>query len=155
MPVCAKKNIKESQSLGEILTGESIYITDYEANLLQNEYCKLLCAKKFKEFDVNLFKWMVEHEYVSSWYLDDLPAGRNLTMYGEKSEVVLHESGIPIGHQTPDKKHMIYNHYTFNIYLNKDVKKNSYSIVEFSIVPFRYNYQITLKFFNLKVLSMK
>ena len=67
-----------------------------------------------------------------------MPAGRNLTMYGEKSEIVLHESGIPIGYHHPqDNTNLIYNHYTFNIYVNKDEKKNTYSIVEFSIVPFR------------------
>lgn len=138
MPTCGKHSEKETQSLGEILSGESIYVIDYEAKLLKNEYCKLLCSKKLKDFDVDLLNWMIEHKYVSSWYLDDLPAGRNLTMFGDISDIVLHESGIPIGyHHELDKSNIIYNHYTFNIYINKNEKTDTYSIVEFSIVPFR------------------
>ena len=116
MPTCGKHSEKESQSLGEILSGESIYVLDYEAKVLKNNYCELLCFKKLNNFDVDLLKWTIEHEYVSSWYLDDLPAGRNLTMYGEKSEIVLHDSGIPVGYHHPrDNTHLVYNHFTFNI----------------------------------------
>ena len=50
LPTCGKHSKKETQSLGEILSGESIYVIDYEANLLKNEYCKILCYKNLKDF---------------------------------------------------------------------------------------------------------
>ena len=129
----------DSQSLGDILTGEITFSTEYEAFLLKNEFCKVLCTKEIKDFDFDVLKWMVEQEYVSNWFLDDLPAGRNLTMYGELTNLVLHDSGIPWGEKISYKENpvKIYNHYTFNIFINKDSKSNQYSIVEFSIVPFR------------------
>ena len=129
----------DSQSLGDILTGEITFSTEYEAFLLKNEFCKVLCTKEIKDFDFDVLKWMVEQEYVSNWFLDDLPAGRNLTMYGELTNLVLHDSGIPLGEKITYKENpvKIYNHYTFNIFINKDSKSNQYSIVEFSIVPFR------------------
>lgn len=129
----------DSQSLGDILTGEITFSTEYEAFLLKNEFCKVLCTKEIKDFDFDVLKWMVEQEYVSNWFLDDLPAGRNLTMYGELTNLVLHDSGIPLGEKISYKENpvKIYNHYTFNIFINKDSKSNQYSIVEFSIVPFR------------------
>lgn len=129
----------DSQSLGDILTGEITFSTDYEAFLLKNEFCKVLCTKQIKDFDFDVLKWMVEQEYVSNWFLDDLPAGRNLTMYGELTNLVLHDSGIPLGEKITYKENpvKIYNHFTFNIFINKDSKSNQYSIVEFSIVPFR------------------
>lgn len=85
---------------------------------------------------------MIDHEYVSNWYLDDLPAGRNYTMYGEVTDNVLHDSGIPIGSKNTfgdEEKYKLFNHLTFNIFYNKDEKSKKYSIVEFSIVPFRYS----------------
>lgn len=144
LPVCKKGNTtsQESQSLGEILTGEVTFITDYEANLFKNEYCKVLCKKKFNDYDMDIVKWMIEHEYVSNWFLDDLPAGRNLTMYGETTDSVMHDSGIPIGSKqivNGEEKFKIYNHLTFNVFVNKDENSKRNSIVEFSIVPFRYN----------------
>ncbi len=144
LPVC-RKNIsdsinQESQSLGEVLTGESTFISDYDANFLENEYCKVLCKRKLNEFDMDIFKWMVEQEYTSNWFLDDLPAGRNLTMHGEIIDSVMHDSGIPVGSKhfsNAEETLKIYNHFTFNIFYNKDDKSNKKSIVEFSIVPFR------------------
>lgn len=84
---------------------------------------------------------MVDEEYVTTWYLDDLPAGRNMTMYGELSDLVVHDSGIPVGTKhsvNGAEKIKIYNHLTFNIFVNTDAKSKMNSIVEFSIVPFRY-----------------
>jgi transmembrane 9 superfamily protein 2/4 len=131
---------QESQSLGEILTGEVTLITDYEANLFKNEYCKVLCKKLLTDFDIDVLKWMVDEDYVSSWFLDDLPAGRNMTMYGEISDLVMHDSGIPVGAKhsaNGQEKKKIFNHFTFNVFVNKDPKSKMNSIVEFSIVPFR------------------
>lgn len=84
---------------------------------------------------------MVDEEYVTSWFLDDLPAGRNMTMYGEISDLVMHDSGIPVGAKhtaNGQEKVKVYNHLTFNVFVNKDEKTKKNSIVEFSIVPFRY-----------------
>ncbi len=83
---------------------------------------------------------MIEREYTSSWYLDSLPAGLNYTYKnGHPSDRVIHDNGIPLGENTGlEEKFPIYNHFTFQIFVNVDKKsKNSYSIVEFNMIPWR------------------
>jgi hypothetical protein len=108
----------------------------------KDEYCKVLCKKKIESnYEEKIYEWMIEREYTSSWFLDSLPAGLNYTYKnGIHSDRVLHDFGIPVGEQYGiDTKPFIYNHLTFEIFVNSDNKsKKPFSIVEFNIIPWRY-----------------
>ena len=45
----SQKVIKAEDTLGEILTGEVFYTTDYIANTNEDEYCQTLCYNDFSE----------------------------------------------------------------------------------------------------------
>ena len=43
----SQKVIKAEDTLGEILTGEVLYTTDYIANTNEDEFCQVLCYNSF------------------------------------------------------------------------------------------------------------
>ena len=142
LPVCHQNDHTQSaENLGEILTGDYTFSTHYEVLMFQDEYCKVLCTRNItNEYEENIFTWMITREYTSSWYLDNLPAGLNYTYKnGIASDRVIHDHGIPIGESLGvETKYSIYNHLTFEIFVNKDAKSDKpYSIVEFNIIPWR------------------
>ena len=109
--------------------------------MYKDDYCKVLCRRKIEnDYEENIFDWMIEREYTSFWYLDSLPAGLNYTYKnGIHSDRVIHDFGIPIGETVGiGIKPHIYNHLTFQIFINYDKKaKKPYSIVEFNVIPWR------------------
>ncbi len=109
--------------------------------MAKDEYCKTLCIRKIMtDYEENIFQWMIEREYTSSWYLDSLPAGLNYTYKsGSASDRVIHDFGVPIGEsQGFDTKPTIFNHFTFQIFINVNPStEKPYSIVEFNIIPWR------------------
>jgi transmembrane 9 superfamily protein 2/4 len=142
IPVCHQNNFtRAAENLGEILSGDYSYSTHYEAFMGKDEYCKILCSRKIESlYEENIFTWMIEREYTSTWYLDTLTAGLNYTYKsGNPSDRVIHDFGIPLGeNQGFDMKPSIFNHFTFQIFINIDPKlEKPYSIVEFNIIPWR------------------
>jgi hypothetical protein len=48
LKICqSQKVIKAEDTLGEILTGEVLYTTDYIANTNEDEFCQVLCYNTF------------------------------------------------------------------------------------------------------------
>jgi transmembrane 9 superfamily member 2/4 len=140
--VCNERNFtRYAENLGEILSGGYIYSTKYDIKMKSDEYCKLLCKRTYKnDYEKTLFGWVTEREYTAEFYLDSLPAGLNYTYKnGVQSDRVIYDHGIPIGEYFGNENNfIIYNHYTFLIFVNQDTKdNNSYSIVEFNIIPWR------------------
>lgn len=57
LKICdSKKVIKAEDTLGEILTGEVLYTTNYIANTNEDEFCQVLCYNSFSEKTVRLIK---------------------------------------------------------------------------------------------------
>ena len=120
---------KEEDTLGEILSGEVIYKTNYEIYMNKNEYCKVLCTQVFDDTKVSNINKIYNKKYVTNWYLDKLPAG--FVKYNPVSQErsIDYSSGIPIGYEVPsgdskvsskeNKELFIYNHYQFIIYIHK------------------------------------
>jgi transmembrane 9 superfamily protein 2/4 len=130
---------KEDEGLSEIFTGDYNYITNYQVNINKDEFCKHLDSKLFQQYDTYLFKWMIDRDYRVNFYLDKLPAGFNFTMDTD----VHYYGGIPIGYKEFQKydgsyKYVIYNHFTFNVHVNKN--NNKYSVVSFYIYPLSINH---------------
>ena len=132
--ICQSKKLLESEdTLGEILTGESYYITGYKANTNVDKYCQILCYNKFDEKTIKLYKTLIKRKYFSNWVVDKLPAGRIVYNLETKQTSLKYFNGIPLGFFIEDKFY-IYNHLQFHILLNK-VDKGRYNVVGFNILP--------------------
>ena len=82
IPGCALSNVSPtSDNLGEILSGEVSYITDYkvkikdsitynniQVNMNVDGFCFSLCKPiYYKEDQVKLLKWLIENKYTTTW----------------------------------------------------------------------------------------
>ena len=114
----SQKVVKAEDTLGEILTGEVLYTTDYIANTNEDEFCQVLCYNSFTDKTVNVIKKLIRRRYFTNWIVDKLPAG--LILYNEetKQTSLKYFNGIPLGYHK-DGVFYIYNHYQFHILLNK------------------------------------
>ena len=134
LKICqSQKVIKAEDTLGEILTGEVLYTTDYIANTNEDEFCQVLCYNTFEEKTVKLIKKLIRRRYFTNWIVDKLPAG--LILYNEetKQTSIKYFNGIPLGY-VKDGNFYIYNHYQFHILLNK-IDEDRYNVVGFNILP--------------------
>ena len=129
----SQKVIKAEDTLGEILTGEVLYTTDYIAKTNEDEFCQILCYNSFSEKNVNLIKKLIRRRYFTNWIVDKLPAG--LILYNEetKQTSLKYFNGIPLGYHK-DGVFYIYNHYQFHILLNK-IDDDRFNVVGFNILP--------------------
>ena len=134
LKICqSQKVIKAEDTLGEILTGEVLYTTDYIANTNEDEFCQVLCYNTFEEKTVKLIKKLIRRRYFTNWIVDKLPAG--LILYNEetKQTSIKYFNGIPLGY-IKNGNYYIYNHYQFHILLNK-IDEDRYNVVGFNILP--------------------
>ena len=148
LQICDLSKLKRVEdNLGEILSGEDLYISNYFANINENKYCALLCNNQFMRYNLKVLRRLIERNYHTNWYVDSLPAG--LIKYNEETqkEEVDYFSGIPLGKYV-DNKFMIYNHLHFKILINKansGSDKDKYNIVGLSILPLSIERNVTNK----------
>ena len=127
-----------SDNLGELLTGNTITESLYEAKVNVNETCKLLCTKNITSMTVKTIKWLSSHSYTSSFYIDQLPAAKGEFNFATNSNVYDYHKGIPIGFavgRDPVDQVIMYNHYSFHISIHK-VDEDKFEIVGFSVFPY-------------------
>ena len=125
--------VKAEDTLGEILTGEVLYTTDYIANTNEDQFCQILCYNTFDEKTVNLIKRLIRRRYFTNWIVDKLPAGLLLYNKESKQTSLKYFNGIPLGY-VENGVFYIYNHYQFHILLNK-IDDDKYNVVGFNIMP--------------------
>ena len=134
LKICdSQKVIKAEDTLGEILTGEVFYTTDYIANTNEDEYCQTLCYNDFSEKTVRLINKLIKRRYFTNWVVDKLPAGLILYNKETKQTSLKYFNGIPLGYIENGVTY-IYNHYQFHILLNK-VDDEKFNVVGFHILP--------------------
>ena len=129
----SRKVVKAEDTLGEILTGEVLYTTDYLTNTNEDEYCQTLCYNTFDEKTVNLIKKLIKRRYFTNWIVDKLPAGLLLFNSETRQTSIKYFNGIPLGFKR-DGEFYIYNHYQFHILLNK-IEDDKFNVVGFNILP--------------------
>ena len=148
LQICDLSNLKRVEdNLGEILSGEDLYISSYFANINENKYCALLCNNQFMRHNLKVLRRLIDRNYHTNWYVDSLPAG--LIQYNKETqkEEVDYFSGIPLG-KFEDNKYIIYNHLHFKILINKansGKDKDKYNIVGLSILPVSIERNVTNK----------
>jgi len=128
-----RKLVKAEDTLGEILTGEVLYTTNYAANINEDAYCQVLCYNEFSEKTVRLIEKLIRRRYFTNWIVDKLPAGLILYNQETKQTSLKYFHGIPLGYKK-EGIFYIYNHYQFHILLNK-VDDNNFNVVGFNILP--------------------
>ena len=134
LKICqSQKIVKAEDTLGEILTGEILYSTDYIANTNVEDFCKVLCYNTFDEKTVNLIKKLIRRRYFTNWVVDKLPAGLILYNKETKQTSLEYFNGIPLGYRE-NGVFYIYNHYQFHILLNK-IEEDRFNVVGFNILP--------------------
>ena len=132
--ICNSKRIKRVEdTLGEILTGNSYYSTEYLAKVNIDTYCNILCYNNFTEKNVNFLQKLIRRKYFSNMVVDKLPAGLLLYNNETKQTRIRYFSGIPIGY-IKDDQYYINNHLQFHILLNK-IGEGRYNVVGFNILP--------------------
>ena len=132
--ICQSKKIKKAEdTIGEILTGESLYITGYKANTNEDKFCLSLCYNSFSENHVKIIQKLIKRRYFTNWIVDKLPAG--LISYNKESHTTSLKffNGIPLGFEE-NKQYYIYNHLEFHILLNR-IDEDRYNVVGFNILP--------------------
>ena len=125
--------VKAEDTLGEILTGEVLYTTDYIANTNEDQFCQILCYNTFEEKTVNLIKKLIKRRYFTNWIVDKLPAGLLLFNKESRQTSLKYFNGIPLGY-IDNGVFYIYNHYQFHILLNK-IDDDKFNVVGFNIMP--------------------
>ena len=127
------KIVKIEDTLGEILTGEKIFNTGYEAKTGNDSFCEILCYNQFDVESLNLIKRLIKGNYFINWYLDKLPAG--ILSYNKNTQEtsIDYFKGIPLGYIENDI-YYIYNHLQFHILINEE-SRNKFNIVGFNILP--------------------
>ena len=158
LPINDKTEFKvyEKSNLGEILTGEFKFLTNYEIKTLNNTYCALLNSYNPNEQQYSHLKALIDYDFRQTFYLDSLPSALNLTYKGKydmlslkENELALYSNGIPLGfkYSSTSDKYVFYNHLVFNVFyfkemedfnykLNQNVQKARYSIVGFDVIPY-------------------
>ena len=134
LKICNLKRIKRAEdNLGEILTGEDLYISEYTANINENKFCEILCNNQFRKNTIRKIKRLIDRNYYSNWYVDKLPAGLIYYNYDTKKTDINYFYGIPLGKKEKDK-YIIYNHLHFKILINK-ISEKRYNVVGLGILP--------------------
>ena len=132
--ICNSQRIKRVEdTLGEILTGDSYYTTEYLVKTNEDSYCNILCYNNFTEKEVTFYKKLIKRRYFSNLVVDKLPAGLIIFNNNTKQTFLKYFDGIPLGFWRNDT-YYIYNHLQFHILLNK-INEDRYNVVGFHILP--------------------
>ena len=134
LQICnSKKYEKAEDTLGEILTGESLYVTGYSAYTNKDEYCQTLCYNQFSPQQIKIIQKLIMRHYSTNWFLDKLPAGRIIYDPLINNTKVRYYRGIPLGFENGGIFY-IYNHLQFHVLLNK-IGEDRFNVVGFNILP--------------------
>ena len=132
--ICKSQKIKRVEdTLGEILTGDSYYSTEYLAKINVDSFCNILCNNEFNDDDVRFIEKLIRRRYFGNWVVDKLPAG--LILYNEKTRQtrLRYFDGIPLGYYI-NSTYYIYNHLQFHILINR-ISDDYFNVVGFNILP--------------------
>ena len=133
-----KGNKKINDNLAEIISGNKITESNFEVILNKNEYCKKLNTVFLNLKNSERTKWLINHEYSNSFFLDKLPSARGYYDNLSKEYYTIYQGGIPLGYTEEDNNGLeiyhIYNHFTFKILIHEKSDKK-YEIVGFITYP--------------------
>ena len=105
LPFCQPNVIEEAaENLGEVLSGDMIETSPYEASMKLEEACKVLCMIPYEDKELAEFAEKIYEGYRINWIVDNLPA--TTTFYTDTTDVdddgnpvfsPHYEKGFPLG----------------------------------------------------------
>lgn len=131
---CRPQKIEyQSENLGEVLRGDRIVNTPYEAKMNVHSNCQVLCKQPVTSSDVDLLRARINLEYSIHLLADNLPAATKI----EYDDQVQYEHGFKLGY-TANGKTYLNNHLVINFKYNKiesDSEFDLFRIVGFEVIP--------------------
>ena len=129
------------ENFGEILWGDVIKPSRYQAQMKNDVSCAMLCTTKPRDKDGKLrqirkLKKRIDDEYRGNLILDNLPVSEVFIWEGRK-QTLYYKLGYPLGvpgNKTKDT--LVYNHLAFTIKYHKPEGVPGYRIVGFNVLPY-------------------
>lgn len=146
-------NISESiiNNLGQGLTSDSLKKTPYSLQMSISSPCNLLCHKSFHDHELAFFRLMIDFNYRSLWYLDDLPSGLRISLPKAQKNFQIYGPGLVLGYKSFGR-YYVYNHFQIIVKTHEN-QKGIKSVVGFYIQQFSLRNQNSLQCNSKKILE--
>eukprot|EP00934_Nitzschia_sp_Nitz4_P007561 Nitzschia sp. Nitz4//scaffold278_size24532//8986//11238//NITZ4_008375-RA/size24532-augustus-gene-0.14-mRNA-1//-1//CDS//3329545375//7551//frame0 len=149
MPFCQPDEgpVRDSENLGEFLSGDRIESSSYELNMKVDSYCRQLCSVNLgksqnRGTSANKLTRAIRKEYHNNWIVDNLSSAyrtENANTYN-----VQYWEGFPIGFVLEDEKAYVHNHVNLIVsYHPVEDQTDKYRVVRFVVEPFSIKHQYT------------
>lgn len=120
-------------SLGQIMSGDRIWESDYILEFGVDQPCARLCDLIAKETGLKKANDLIKQGYVVHWLLDGLPGATTFVSTNKNNKY--YAAGFPLGFVEDDLAY-IYNHVMIVVRYHRDRKnKNKNTIVGFEVYP--------------------
>ncbi|CAM9739693.1 unnamed protein product [Chrysoparadoxa australica] len=138
VPYCRpRKHKRQSENLGEVLTGDVITTSPYEIKAMENKLCEVLCERDLSAKDMKTFRRLIDGEYRVHMMIDNLPAAQAGSGKGFTPRGSFVGFAGPLGDPNVAPKHYLYNHIRFVVKYSED--ESAYEgvrVVGFEVEPF-------------------
>ncbi|PSC68332.1 Transmembrane 9 superfamily member 4 [Micractinium conductrix] len=138
LPYCRPdKIVSSAENLGEVLRGDRIENSPYQAKFRVDQHCKVLCRiGSLNKAQEKAFKNKIGDEYRVNMILDNLPIGMVRMRDDNGEQVKTYERGFPVGFMDNNDKAFLNNHLSFTILYHKDAETDLARIVGFEVEPY-------------------
>lgn len=133
--VCPPSKTKKSLplSIGQILSGDRVWESDYDLRFGVDQPCLRLCDLIARESGLKKADSLIRDGYVVHWLLDGLPGATTFVSFSKNSKY--YASGFPLGF-VKDEISYIYNHFMLVIRYHRQPQSSSSSSPSYTIVGF-------------------
>ena len=123
-------------SLPQILTGNTLYQSDYSLNFKIDQPCLRLCDRIMNQRNIKRSISLINDNYIANWFIDDLPGATTFIKDSVIDDIVkkYYVKGFPLGFINKNGETFINNHLMMVIRYHHEFD-NNYSIVGFEIYP--------------------
>lgn len=129
-------------SLGEVLRGDRIIVSDYELVMGVDEEARYLCSQTIDLEGIHRGKELIRNGFVAEWILDNLPGATSFQTTDKSRKY--YAAGFKLGDETTSghggpSEYLINNHVTFVVRYRrapgKDGDKGKKVIIGFEVFP--------------------
>ncbi|PWA61418.1 nonaspanin (TM9SF) [Artemisia annua] len=137
LPFCSPETLIEKKlNLGEMLNGDRLVSAPYKLEFLVDKDYEVLCSKKLSKNDVSQLRSVIEMDYYTQMYYDDLP----IWAFIGKTQRNYTDERIK-------NQYFLFTHSIFEVFYNKDrVIEVTCKIVGDSLVDLTGDKEVNVKF---------
>eukprot|EP00928_Gymnodinium_smaydae_P022077 TRINITY_DN1865_c0_g1_i1.p1 TRINITY_DN1865_c0_g1~~TRINITY_DN1865_c0_g1_i1.p1 ORF type:complete len:625 (-),score=136.40 TRINITY_DN1865_c0_g1_i1:511-2385(-) len=123
LPYCQPEKITENvENLGEQLMGDKIETSPYEIKMPINETCKKLCTKPLDENGKEMFRSMIDDEYLVNMIVDNLPVATRYRLLETSDQAYVYQNGFLVGAQNQGR-YYVHNHISLVLQFHSNPEK--------------------------------